>query len=280
MNMTKSKNVFAIKGLKNEIKGRLDEIKEIYLSDEFPWIIGYSGGKDSTATLQLIWMAIAELDESERNKTIHIISTDTLVENPIVAQWVTRSLNKMESAAKEQNLPFRSHRLTPTVQDSFWVNLIGKGYPTPRPKFRWCTSRLKINPSNTFITDLLKEFGETTLVLGTRHSESSARSANMKKHVDETQNQADGDERYEGIATDARKERVINGNIPGSWVYTPISHWTDDDVWIYTQQVSNPWGHGNSDLLTMYQGATAGGECPLVVDSSTPSCLMMARKSP
>ena len=37
-------------------------------------------------------------------------------------------------------------------------------------------------------------------------------------------------------------------------------------------QVKNPWGHDNKSLLGMYQGATEGGECPLVVDSSTPSC--------
>lgn len=37
-------------------------------------------------------------------------------------------------------------------------------------------------------------------------------------------------------------------------------------------QVRNPWGFANKDLLTMYQGASADGECPLVIDASTPSC--------
>src|SRR5947209_7682509 len=37
-------------------------------------------------------------------------------------------------------------------------------------------------------------------------------------------------------------------------------------------QVKNPWGHDNKTLRTMYQGASEGGECPLVVDTSTPSC--------
>jgi DNA sulfur modification protein DndC len=55
-------------------------------------------------------------------------------------------------------------------------------------------------------------------------------------------------------------------------VYSPIEDWTDDDVWVYLMQQSNPWGYQNKDLLTMYQGATEDGECPLVVDSSTPSC--------
>uniref|UniRef100_UPI0025F8E0B3 DNA phosphorothioation system sulfurtransferase DndC n=1 Tax=uncultured Thiodictyon sp. TaxID=1846217 RepID=UPI0025F8E0B3 len=32
------------------------------------------------------------------------------------------------------------------------------------------------------------------------------------------------------------------------------------------------WGYDNRELLGMYAGASADGECPLVVDTSTPSC--------
>jgi hypothetical protein len=70
-----------------------DEIRDLYLADDIPWIVGYSGGKDSTATLQLVWNALAGLPESNRQKEVHVISTDTLVENPIVAQWVAKSLH-------------------------------------------------------------------------------------------------------------------------------------------------------------------------------------------
>ena len=38
-------------------------------------------------------------------KQVHVISTDTLVENPIVAAWVTQSLVNMQEAADEQELP-------------------------------------------------------------------------------------------------------------------------------------------------------------------------------
>ena len=127
------------------------ETQELYLADEVPWVVGYSGGKDSTAILQLVWMAVAQLPAEQRTKTVYVISTDTLVENPIVAAWVTRSLEKMGQSADEQELPIKPNRLIPEVKDTFWVNLIGKGYPAPRPKFRWCTERLKIKPSNAFI---------------------------------------------------------------------------------------------------------------------------------
>ncbi|MCB1088827.1 MAG: DNA phosphorothioation system sulfurtransferase DndC, partial [Verrucomicrobiae bacterium] len=183
-------------------------------------------------------------------------STDTLVENPIVAAWVANSLAVMRQNAEANRLPIQPRRLIPAVEDSFWVNLIGKGYPAPRHKFRWCTERLKIRPSNTFITNIVKLGGEAILVLGTRKAESARRAANMEKHE----------------KLRIRDRLSPNSSLPGASVYTPIESWTNDDVWFYLMQKKNPWGYNNRDLLGMYAGASADGECPLVVDDSTPSC--------
>ena len=232
------------------------EVRELYLADEVPWIIGYSGGKDSTAIVQLIWLAISELETSKRHKDINVISTDTLVENPVVAEWVSRSLDNMKAKAEEEKMPFVPHRLMPRVEDTFWTNLIGKGYPAPRHKFRWCTERMKINPSNAFINATVKKNGEAILVLGTRKAESSARHAVMTKH-----------EKYR-----VRDRLSPNASLPGTLVYTPIETWTNDEVWMFLMQAENSWGHSNKSLLTMYAGASEDGECPLVVDTATPSC--------
>ncbi|MEM6392799.1 MAG: DNA phosphorothioation system sulfurtransferase DndC [Planctomycetota bacterium] len=232
------------------------EVRELYLEDAVPWVIGYSGGKDSTAILQLVWRAVADLPADERTKPIHVISTDTLVENPVVAAWVNGSLKRIGEAAKDQGLPFKPHRLTPAVEDTFWVNLIGRGYPAPRNKFRWCTNRLKIQPSNTFIRNVVRDNGEAILVLGTRRAESSKRAANMKKH-----------------ARSAIRDKLgPNANLPNCLVYTPVEHWANDDVWAFLTREPNPWGQDNHDLMGMYRGASEDGECPLVVDKSTPSC--------
>lgn len=252
------KTVFNEFGFRETIEKLEYEIQELYLSDEIPWVIGYSGGKDSTATLQLVWNALSKMRPEQWKKPVHVISTDTLVENPIVAMWVEKSLETMSVAigSHNQKFPIRAHRLTPELQDRFWVNLIGRGYPAPRPKFRWCTSRLKISPSNNFINNVLKQNGEAILVLGTRRAESAMRASNMKK--------------YEKNST--RDLLSSNKDLDRAWVYTPIDNWQNDDVWQYLTQVKNPWGYKNSDLLTMYSGATEDGECPLVVDTSTPSC--------
>jgi len=254
-------SAFDGKGLKKTLEDIQTHIQKLYLSDDIPWVIGYSGGKDSTAILQLIWCALLDLKRDDKcHKDVHVISTDTLVENPFVAMWVEKSLERMKEATEQQGLPIIPHRLTPAVKDRFWVNLIGRGYPAPRYKFRWCTDRLKISPSNTFINSLVDQRGEAILVLGTRKAESASRAASM--------------EYYESIETNTRKADGLtaNGSLDRVWVYTPIAEWTNDDVWVYLNSVQNPWNFPNQDLMGMYQGATEGGECPLVVDKSTQSC--------
>ena len=232
------------------------EIRELYLADNVPWIIGYSGGKDSTAVLQLVWLAIAEVLPGERHKDIHVITTDTGVENPVVAQWVLRSHAALAAAAQAQHMPVKVHLLRPELRESFWVNLIGRGYPAPRHKFRWCTERLKIKPSNRFIRETVAASGTAVLLLGVRKAESATRARTMLRH--------------ERSRTRARLSP--NAGLPGTLIYTPIEDWSNDEVWMFLMQVQNPWAYTNRDLLTMYQGASADGECPLVVDTSTPSC--------
>ncbi|MEG8181221.1 DNA phosphorothioation system sulfurtransferase DndC [Nocardia terpenica] len=250
------RSAFDDTGFAATITALVTQTQQLYLADGVPWVVGYSGGKDSTAVLQLVWLALAGLAPEQRTKPVHVISTDTLVENPVVAAWVTHSLEVLEEEATGQGLPIAPHRLIPAVTDTFWVNLIGRGYPAPRPKFRWCTERLKIKPSNSFIREMVRSHGEAILVLGTRKAESSGRSRRMTE-------------------LENRRVRDLlspNSALPNCLVYSPVENWSNDDVWTFLMQTPNPWGYSNKELLTMYQGASADGECPLVVDASTPSC--------
>jgi DNA sulfur modification protein DndC len=252
----RNSSAFLSLGLKRAVASLIEEIQELYLSDRIPWVLGYSGGKDSTAALQLVWLALAGLSAEQRTKPVHVITTDTLVENPIVAAWVTKSLETMKAAAEQAGLPIFPHRLTPQISDTYWVNLIGRGYPAPRPKFRWCTERLKINPSNAFITGVVRQNGEAIVILGTRKAESAVRARVMEK-----------------LEQKRIRDRLSpNTTLPNSLVFSPIEDWSNDDVWLFLMQVANPWGYDNKYLLTMYQGATPDGECPLVIDTTTPSC--------
>lgn len=230
-----------------------EDVREVYLTDRRPWVIGYSGGKDSTATVQLVWLALSKLSPDERTKKVYVISSDTFVETPVVVDHIDSNLEAMNRAAQEQGMPFEAHKVVPEIKDTFWVNLLGKGYPAPTSRFRWCTERMKIRPADKFILDRVAEFGEVIMVLGARRGESATRDQVLKAH--------------EIKGSQLRR----HSSLPNAFVYAPIEEFTVDDVWKYIIQVPCPWGENNSRLIGMYKSA-GGGECPLVVDESTPSC--------
>ena len=238
------------------IDGLMETVRNLYLADDIPWVIGYSGGKDSTAALQLVWLALSSLSKDELKKSVHIINTDTLVESPVVAKWAEKSLLNMKISAQKQDLPFEVHRLTPKTDNTFWVNLLGRGYPFPRKKFRWCTDRLKIRPVNDFIKECIAKHGEIILVLGTRKAESANRAKTMAY--------------YEKLRV--RELLSPNPTLKNELVFSPLEDWNNNDVWLFLMQYKNPWGYDNNELLTMYKGATADGECPMMVEKNLPSC--------
>lgn len=241
---------------KDIVDGLMETIRNLYLADDIPWVIGYSGGKDSTATLQLVWLALSSLPVEQREKTVYIINTDTMVESPVIEKWVERSLKLMDEAAKDNQLPFVTHRLTPCQNNTFWVNFIGRGYPFPRKKLRWCTDRLKIQPVNNFVKSAIAKYGEIIMVLGTRKAESQRRARTMAYY-------------------EKRRVRELLSPSPtmaNELVFSPLEDWNDNDVWVFLMQYKNPWGYSNQELLTLYRGATVDNECPMMVEKDLPSC--------
>lgn len=238
---------------KEMLSNTLKHIQAVYLSDSRPWVIGYSGGKDSSCVVQLVWNALAGLDKAQRNKPVYVITSDTLVETPAIEHHLATSIDKIRTAAKEQELPIEAHTVKPKINDTFWVNLIGRGYPAPYTNFRWCTDRLKIQPTTAFIQNTVAEYGEVVILLGARKSESNTRAQVMNNR------------------TLVGEALARHNDLPNAFVFTPVEDWSTDDVWTYLLNSKSPWGFNNRELVTMYRNAQAG-ECPLVIDKSTPSC--------
>lgn len=238
---------------KRKLSDIYEEIRTVYLSDNRPWIIGFSGGKDSTCLAQLVWHALSELPEEKLQKKIYIISSDTLVESPKIVERILASLSNIENAAKTSHLPISTNLLRPPVSDTFWVRMLGLGYPAPTAMFRWCTEMLKINNADRFIQEKVSEYGEAIVLLGMRKNESSARNKVMDLYKIDN-------------SLLSRHSKYAQ-----TYVYTPIEEFSAEDVWNYLLQNKNPWGEQNRDLLALYQDANAA-ECPLVVDTSTESC--------
>ncbi len=230
-----------------------EAIQKVYSQDNRPWIIGYSGGKDSTAVLQLVFIAVSQLPKSKRTKPIHVLTSDTLVETPPIVEFIRSTMKKVEREARKRDIPIETHIVTPAADDTFWVNLIGRGYPSPNRWFRWCTDRMKIEPANKFILEQVSTYGEAIVVLGVRKSESATRSQVMSLH--EIPGQV------------LRKHSTL----PNAYVYAPIEDWEFTDVWAFLRNIQSPWGADNEALVALYKKAR-GGECPLVIDTTTPSC--------
>ncbi|MGL5054343.1 MAG: DNA phosphorothioation system sulfurtransferase DndC [Fusobacteriaceae bacterium] len=234
-----------------------ERIKKLYLNKEDvrPWVIGFSGGKDSTALTQIVFETIMEIPKIERNRKVFIISSDTMIENPMIIKYIDNCLEKLSSASIKLELPFEVSKVHPEMQDSFWVNFLGKGYPAPIQNFRWCTDRLKIKPANKFITRKVSEYGEVIMLLGVRKGESNSRDRVLKSH------EVDG------------KILKNHTTLSNAYIFAPIEEFTTDDVWEYliTNYIT-PWDTDNRVLLQLYEDSTQTGECPLIVDKDTPSC--------
>lgn len=230
------------------------EMENEYLQDhQSPWIVGYSGGKDSTLVTHLVFEMLMALPPSKRRRQVHIVANDTLVESPLVVQHITTSLSEIRDAASAFGLPLVTSITRPALDQSFWVNLIGKGYPSPNRSFRWCTDRMKIQPTSRYIKDQVDATGQVILLLGVRRSESATRSGSVARY--------DNGERLNR-----------HNDLTGCMVFRPIVELSTDDVWEFLSMNPPPWGGSHQKLIKLYRDA-GGGECPVITQKSdAPSC--------
>ena len=238
---------------------RLKEIKRVIHAEyqeqhDYPWLVAYSGGKDSTLLLQLVWEVIADLPANAQRRRVLIVGNDTLVESPLVIQHLRESLKEIESAAEQQGLPIETKITVPCIDQTFWVSVIGRGYIPPTRNFRWCTDRMKIRPTNRLINQIARKTIGTVLLIGTRRAESEQRRRTMDKR-------------------DVSASQLNPHNeIVGCWMFAPLADLSDNDVWMTLMQRKPPWGGSHRQLITLYRNA-GGGECPLVISKEqAPSC--------
>ena len=221
----------------------IQEMSIVYQHDRRPWMIGYSGGKDSTLLCCLVMEMLQRLPKSKINKTVSIVSSDTMVENPIVGNYMHR-MSKMIGETGSA-LKIKADIIYPQIEDTFWCKVIGLGYPTPEaPGFRWCTDRLKIHPMNKYTLDTIKNNGEVVLLLGVRKAESVYRANNIRARE------------IEG------KLLVPHNDIENAYVYNPLTEIPNEIVWefLLKDDAKTPWGSDNKYLFSLYQGENLGEE--------------------
>ena len=221
----------------------IQEMGLVYQHDKRPWMIGFSGGKDSTLLCCLVMEMLQRLPKEKRNKTVYIVSSDTMVENPIVRDYMHKMSEMINQAGKELNV--RADIIYPKIEDSFWCKVIGLGYPTPEPPgFRWCTERLKIQPMNTYTLETIKNNGEVVILLGVRKAESTTRANSIRSRE------------IEGKLLTPHKD------IENAYVYNPLTEIPNEVVWefLLKDDARTPWGSDNKYLFSLYQGEAMGEE--------------------
>ena len=247
--------------ISKRINDIIEELKDQYLEEDRcnrPWIIGFSGGKDSTVLLTLTWLALQQLKEKGHRLTrqVFVVCNDTMVENPVIEEYVTVVLDAIRKAAKKQEMPITVATTTPELEDTFWCCVIGKGYPAPNNSFRFCTEKMKIKPTSKFITDQVAADGEAIVLVGTRLSESQQRERSIRRHE---------------IKGHRLSKHPLN---PNTYTYAPIKELMLEEVWWIINAIPSPWGFDNQILFKIYLDASADDyECPTVVtDDSHRSC--------
>lgn len=244
-----------VSGVADRLGETMQAIRQAYLRrDRHPWVVAYSGGKDSTLLLQLVWEVVESLPESDRRRQIVLVGNDTLVESPLVIGHLRGSLETIRRVARKRSLPINVRITKPHIDQTFWVNVIGRGYIPPTRNFRWCTDRMKIRPTSQLLEQLVRANKKAVLLVGTRKAESETRRRNMKRHG----------------ASARRMNR--HSSVEGCWMFAPLADLSDEEVWLILMQRNPPWGGTHQDLITLYRNA-GGGECPLVLTKAdAPSC--------
>ena len=116
-----------------------DTLSQLYLEDDRPWLVGFSGGKDSTMLASLIFDAVLSIPAAQRKKPVSVLCTDTRVEIPAIVEMVEGTLARMHKFSQQNGLSIEVNLLRPPPEQSFWVNVIGRGYPPHNRTFRWCS---------------------------------------------------------------------------------------------------------------------------------------------
>ena len=233
---------------------RNDIAKEYTRKHPHPWIIAFSAGKDSTLLAQFVFEVILDIEKKERKRPIFLISNDTLVESPLVIRHLYKQTNAIKKMMQENGISGEVAVTKPKKDDTFWVNLIGRGYPPPTRFFRWCTTRMKIDPTSNYVEKKLNFYKKIYMLLGVRIAESAQRKKSIQKH------------------TMRGSKFSPHSSMPNCSIYKPIKNLSDDEVWLTLFQRKPPWGNSHRDLITLYRNAK-GGECPLVIsEEDTPSC--------
>ena len=230
------------------LEDRLDLVADEYSRSTIPWVIGFSGGKDSSLVVKIVFEAMLRV--RRRNAPLHVVYCDTGVEIPVIASFVRSTLKGIQQQAEASGIPMKCHLARPRLADRFFVRVIGRGYPPPTNKFRWCTDKLRIQPIQRLMAKVASE--PNLVVLGVRQSESEERRRILLRHSSPEKFY------YQQSACEGRR------------LFCPIVDFDTSSVWEGLFHLQRPEAIDVHQLGSLYR--QANGECPVVREAKGSPC--------
>ena len=251
-------------GFSDGFRNLLRELYEVLLRiarRHSVWVIGFSGGKDSTLLLHLVteYLCAAARRGDPTPKRVVTVYNDTLVELPPVHEWAVEVLDAwrvfMRRNLSAYGISARYVVTRPRITDTFYWRLFVRGYPAPNFKFRWCTELFKIQPARRFLEQLARDElgpGETAaLLVGSRDDESAARKRSNTARA---------------IAAcpvgGCFESFLLSTDYPRARKYAVLRFWREGQVWSFLAQYEPPWrlegGPGYDRLFALYGRLPSG----------------------
>ncbi|WP_182006255.1 phosphoadenosine phosphosulfate reductase domain-containing protein [Priestia aryabhattai] len=226
-----------------KLKIAIEDLTTMYLNeeDDRDWALAWSGGKDSTTVMGMVDKMLQSLPPEKRKRTIHAVMSDTIVENPVLEEYMRDQLNKLDKYVKEKDLPITVELVHRQEKHSYFYLILGRGYflPQNNGQGRWCTDRLKLQPQN----NKLKDINPSYILVGTRLSESEKRKQSIEKWT---------------AKNDLSYKIGDHASLSNSKTFMPIIDFDIEDVWRYLQQERLGWS-STHQVRKLYKDAT--GEC-------------------
>lgn len=195
------------------------------------WLVGFSGGKDSSVTVDLVARyLLGGCPGSPRRgcPEVLVVYSDTLLEPPPLREYARGVVDALNRLARREGIPLEAAAAEPAPGEDL-PGMIARGYTPPSNRFRWCTKRWKLNPAKRALLEWLGREprpGELAVITGVRAEESALRARRAKRQS-----------RGGGSCPVGSCFRV-----PWGEGYAPLITWRSRDVWAYINSREPVWG--------------------------------------